>query len=78
MVVHDQRPMYVRLEKKTYTIAPQLGERIFVDMTGAFPESPIGKKNGVVEYYSHHSRSLITKTKSQLPHNMEEFFENMT
>ena len=76
--MQNPRPRHVGLEKKTYTIAPQTGESIFVDMTGAFPESTIGKKNGVVEYCSYNSQSLITKTKSQLPKNMEELFENMT
>ena len=61
----------------TYTRASNPGEIIFVDTTGAFPESLTGCCYfiGVVDDYNCYSRSLSTKMKSQLPKRMEEFFE---
>ena len=61
--------------KKTYTQATNLGERVFVDTTGPFPEIIIGGRYwiGVVYYYIGYSWRFFTKTKSQLPNKMEEF-----
>ena len=51
--------------RKTFMGVSQPGERIFVDMTGPFPESLIDNRYwiGVVDNYSHYSWSFFTKTK---------------
>ena len=68
------------VRKKTYMRASQPVERICVDTTGPFPETLIVNRYwiGVVEDYSRYSWSFFTKTKSQLPKKMEDFFEKMT
>ena len=52
---------------------------VFVETTGSVPEGLIGNRYciGVVYAYNRYSWSFFTKTRSQLPINMEEFFENM-
>ena len=51
-----------------------------MDTTGPLPESLIGNWYwiGVVDNYRRHPWSFFTKTKSQLPKNMEDFFEKTT
>ena len=51
--------------KKTHTKASKLGERIFVDTTGPYPDILIGNRYciGVVNNYSLYSCSLFMKTK---------------
>ena len=51
----------------------------FVETTGTFPESLISNRYwiGLVDYYNRHSFIFFTKTKSQLPKNVEEFFKKM-
>ena len=58
----------------------QIREKVFVDMAGPFTDILIGNRYwiGVVDDYSRFSWSLFTKTKSQLPKKIEEFFKNMT
>ena len=53
---------------------------VLVDTTGLFRDILIGNQYwiGVVDNYSRYSWILFTKTKYQLPKNMEEFFEKMT
>ena len=68
------------VRKNTYSRVTQPGERIFVDMTGPFPERLIGNWYwiSIVEDCSCYSWIFFTKTKSQLPKKMEYLFENMT
>ena len=56
------------VSKNTYTRVSQPLERIFVETAGPFSKRLVGNWYwiGVVEYYSHYSWSLFTKTKSQL------------
>ena len=60
---------------KRYTRASQPGERIFVETTDPFLESLTENRYwiGVSEDYRRYSWSFFTKTKSQLPKNMEDF-----
>ena len=68
------------VRKNTYTRSSQMGENIFVDTTGPFPEILIGNWYciGVVNDYSRYSLSFFTKTKLQLKKKMEDLFKNMT
>ena len=80
MDVHYPRKKSFLVRKKTYTRSSETWRRIFVDTTGPFLESLIDNRYwiDVVDDYSHYSYSFFTKTKSQLPKNMKEFFKNMT
>ena len=68
------------VRKNNYTGESQLRERIFISSTVPFPESLIGNWCwiGVVDNYRRCSWSFFTRTESQLPKNMKEFFENIT
>ena len=68
------------VRNKAYKRASQPGERIFVDMTGPFPEGLIDNRYwiSVVENYSRYLWSFFTKTRYQLSKNMEYVFENIT
>ena len=68
------------VKKKTYTRESHPGEMIFVETTGQLPEILIGNNYciSVVDDYRRYSWGFFTKTKSQIPKKMEEFFEKMT
>ena len=57
-----------------------MGERIFVDKTGTFPDILISNRYwiGIVDYYSHYLLGLFGNNKLQLKNKMKEFFKNMT
>ena len=65
--------------KKRYARATKPEEIIFVNTNGLSSEILIKNRYwiGVVYYYSHFYLSFFTKTKPQLPENMEAFFEKM-
>ena len=67
------------VRKKTYARESQPGERIVVDTTGPFPESLIENRYwiSIVDDYSRYSWDFFTKTKSQPPEKVEEFFEKI-
>ena len=65
------------VRKKSYTRSSKPGESIFVDTNGPFTASLIGNLYCIdkVDEYRRYSWSFFTKTKSQLPKKMDEFFE---
>ena len=62
---------------KTYPRATNMGEIIFVDTTGPFPEILIGYRywNFLVDDYNRYSWRLFTKTTSLLPMKMGDFLD---
>ena len=68
------------VRKTNYTRVSHPGKSISVDTTGPLPEILIGNRYWicVVEDYRCYSWSFLTKTKSQIPKNIEEFFDKMT
>ena len=65
------------VRNKTYTRATNPGEWIFLDMTGALPESLICNHYwiGTVDNCRRYIWSFFTKIKLKLPKKLEDFFE---
>ena len=68
------------VRKKTHTRAKNPEESILVDTTGPFLKILICNHYWIemVDYYSRYHWRFFTETKSQLPKEMEEFFEKLS